>query len=160
LLTDPIILLPHIVHLLLLTCVQGGLVGVINCAGIAIIGPCEYLTIPMYRTLFDVNYFGYIETTQKFLPLLKAAQAKPGSRRGRVIFVGTGGGIMSPAPALLSAYMGSKWAGEAYIQVLRMEMQLRNLRIDGSMISPGFIKVCDVLGMAAGWGGWGGGWGG
>jgi hypothetical protein len=51
---------------------------------------------------------------------------------------------MSPAPALLSAYMGSKWAGEAYIQVLRMEMQLRNIRIDGSMISPGFIKVCEV----------------
>lgn len=56
----------------------------------------------------DVNYFGYVRTTQKFLPLIKDAVANPAARRGRVIFVGTGGGVLTPAPALLSAYMGSK----------------------------------------------------
>jgi NAD(P)-dependent dehydrogenase (short-subunit alcohol dehydrogenase family) len=122
-----------------------GLVGVINCAGIAIPGPCEYLPMSMYRQLFDVNYFGYVEVTQAFLPLLKASQALPDSRRSRVIFVGTGGGVMTPAPALLSAYMGSKWAGEAYIQCLRMEMQLQKLRIDGSMIAPAFIKPTNIV---------------
>merc|ERR1712216_30385 len=99
----------------------------------------------LYRQTFDVNYFGYVEVTQIFLPLLKAAQAKPSSRRSRVIFVGTGGGVMTPAPALLSAYMGSKWAGEAFIQCFRMEMQLRKLRIDASVISPAFIKPTNIV---------------
>lgn len=122
-----------------------GLVGVINCAGIAITGPCEYLPVSMYRQLFDVNYFGYVEVTQTFLPLLKASQSVPGARRSRVICVGTGGGVMTPAPALLSAYMGSKWAVEAYVQCFRMEMLLQKLRIDGAMISPGFIKPTNIV---------------
>eukprot|EP00036_Acanthoecidae_sp_10tr_P006846 CAMPEP_0182935974 /NCGR_PEP_ID=MMETSP0105_2-20130417/39300_1 /TAXON_ID=81532 ORGANISM="Acanthoeca-like sp., Strain 10tr" /NCGR_SAMPLE_ID=MMETSP0105_2 /ASSEMBLY_ACC=CAM_ASM_000205 /LENGTH=387 /DNA_ID=CAMNT_0025075017 /DNA_START=60 /DNA_END=1223 /DNA_ORIENTATION=+ len=124
--------------------VEPGLVGLINCAGIGITGPCEYLPMDMYKQTFAVNYFGYVEVTQAFMPLLKASAATDGARRSRVIFVGTGGGVMTPAPALLSAYMGSKWAGEAFIQCFRMEMQLQKYRIDASMISPAFIKPTNI----------------
>jgi NAD(P)-dependent dehydrogenase (short-subunit alcohol dehydrogenase family) len=116
------------------------LTSIINCAGVGYNGPIEYMPIKMYREQMEVNYFGYVMVTQKFLPLVKQAVQNPEARRGRVIFVGTGGGVMSPAPALLSAYMGSKWAGEAYIQVLRIEMAMQKLRIDASMVNPGFIK--------------------
>jgi NAD(P)-dependent dehydrogenase (short-subunit alcohol dehydrogenase family) len=74
------------------------------------------------------------------LPLLREAASKEGARRGRVVFIGTGGGVMSPSPALLSAYMGSKWAGEAFIRVLRLEMALQGLRIDACMLNPGVVK--------------------
>ena len=36
------------------------LVGVINCAGIAVTGPIEYLPVAMYQRQFDVNFFGYV----------------------------------------------------------------------------------------------------
>eukprot|EP00040_Diaphanoeca_grandis_P013361 m.67492 g.67492 ORF g.67492 m.67492 type:complete len:369 (-) comp23821_c0_seq1:72-1178(-) len=117
-----------------------GLIGVINCAAVAYTFPIEYLPMKYYRRQMDVNFFGYVATTQKFLPLMKEATFnKPNVRRGRVIFVGTGGGVMTPTPALCSAYMASKWAGESFIQVLRQEMFLQSQRIDACMINPGVI---------------------
>ena len=35
------------------------------------IGPVEYMPMKHYRACFDVNYFGYINVTQAFLPLLR-----------------------------------------------------------------------------------------
>lgn len=32
-----------------------------------------------------------------------------------------------------------RWAGEAFIQVLRMEMALQGIRIDASMLNPGWV---------------------
>jgi short-subunit dehydrogenase len=57
-----------------------------------------------------------------------------------VIFIGTGGGILSPMPPLLSAYMASKFAMEAFCGSLRNEMSLRHLPIDCCMVNPGFVK--------------------
>lgn len=101
-----------------------GLVAVINCAGVGYTGPAEFFPLDMYRRQWEVNFLGYVAVTQAVLPLIRRATTVPTSRRGRVVFVGTGGGVMSPAPALLSAYMASKWAGEAWMQCFRMEMQL------------------------------------
>jgi NAD(P)-dependent dehydrogenase (short-subunit alcohol dehydrogenase family) len=116
------------------------LVGIINCAGIAVTGPIEYLPVAMYQKQLDVNFFGYVRVAQKFLPLLRATAEDPAARRGRVVFVGTGGGVCTPTPGLLSAYMASKFAGEAYIQVLRTEMALQGKRIDACMLNPGVVK--------------------
>lgn len=122
-----------------------GLVAVINCAGLGFTGPAEYFPMDMYRKQMEVNFFGYVSVTQAFMPLLREAANKPNARRGRVIFVGTGGGVLTPAPALLSAYMASKWAGEAFCQVLRMEMQLTKQPIDACMVNPGFIKPTALM---------------
>eukprot|EP00041_Stephanoeca_diplocostata_P033144 m.1086734 g.1086734 ORF g.1086734 m.1086734 type:complete len:366 (+) comp24280_c0_seq21:135-1232(+) len=124
---------------------MNGLVSIINCAGISYTGPLEYLPMRMYRHQMDVNFFGYIEVTKAFLPLVKRVVSDPQQRRGRVVFVGTGGGVLTPAPGLLSAYMASKWAGEAFIQCLRMEMRLTGQRIDACMVNPGFIKPTGLV---------------
>jgi len=117
-----------------------GLVAIINCAGIATIGPVEYLPISDFRRQLEVNLIGYIATTQAFMPLLRETVEQPKNRRGRIIFIGTGGGIPSPSPPLLSAYMASKWGIEAFCQSLRLEMKLKKRRIDCCMINPGFTK--------------------
>jgi NAD(P)-dependent dehydrogenase (short-subunit alcohol dehydrogenase family) len=65
-----------------------------------------------------------------------------------VVFVGTGGGVPSPSPPLLSAYMASKWGVEAFCQSLRLEMRLTKKPVDVCMINPGFIKPTML--MAAG----------
>jgi len=56
------------------------------------------------------------------------------------VFIGTGGGVLSPAPPLLSAYMASKWAIEAFSGCMRLEMQLTKLPIDVCVLNPGFVK--------------------
>lgn len=121
-----------------------GLVGVINCAGLGYNGPAEYFPIDLYKQQMEVNYFGYVRVVQAFMPLLRQGCSREG-RRGRVIMIGTGGGILSPAPPLLSAYMSSKWAVEAFAGCLRLELQLTNQPIDVSMLNPGFIKPTQLM---------------
>jgi hypothetical protein len=71
----------------------------------------------------EVNYFGNIRICQAFLPLLQSKEnAKTDFRR--MVFTGTGGGPCSPCPPLLSAYMSSKFAGEAMAQVLKQELYM------------------------------------
>eukprot|EP00050_Salpingoeca_kvevrii_P019244 m.84021 g.84021 ORF g.84021 m.84021 type:complete len:414 (-) comp8327_c0_seq1:108-1349(-) len=121
------------------------LFGLIQCAGAGFTGPAEYFPLDMYRRQMEVNFFGYVAVTQAFLPLLREATADPTSRRARIIFTGTGGGPMSPCPGLLSAYMASKFAGEAFCQSLRIELQLNKRRIDCCMLNPGFIKPTNLM---------------
>ena len=119
---------------------ERGLIGVINCAGLGYCGPCEYFPLDLYEKQIQVNLIGYIRVTQAFMPLVREATSVKGSRQGRLIFIGTGGGVPSACPPLLSAYMASKWGGDAFCQSLRIEMQLRKYNIDACLINPGFIK--------------------
>ena len=128
-----------------------GLVGVINCAGLGYCGPCEYFPLKLYDHQLQVNLLGYIRVAQAFMPLLREAAdgGEELSRRGRMIFIGTGGGVPSACPPLLSAYMASKWAGDAFCQSLRIEMQLRKYNIDACLINPGFIKPTQLAAEGA-----------
>jgi len=81
-----------------------------------------------------------VRVVQALMPLLRAGTKGPGARRGRVVFIGTGGGVLSPAPPLLSAYMASKWAIEAFCGCMRLEMQLTEQPIDCCVLNPGFVK--------------------
>ena len=92
-----------------------------------------------------MNFFGYVRVAQAFLPLLRDSADNPTARRGRLVFFGTGGGVCSPVPALLSAYMASKFAVEAYCHSLRSELQLTGRRIDVLMVNPGFIKPTGLV---------------
>lgn len=127
-----------------------GLVAVINCAGVAFTGPAEYLPLHQFKQQIQVNFLGYVAVTQAFLPLIKRAVSMPNARRGRVVLIGTGGGVPSPSPPLISAYMASKWAGEAFCQSLRLEMKMRKLPIDALMVNPGVVKPTKLMsgGMA------------
>jgi NAD(P)-dependent dehydrogenase (short-subunit alcohol dehydrogenase family) len=115
-----------------------GLLGLINFHGVAFNGPVEYMPLSMYQRQLDVNYVGNIRMAQAFLPLLKNV-ATP-TQPGRLVFTGTGGGPCTPCPPLLSAYMSSKFAGEAFAQSLRMELHMRRIPIDCAVINPGFVK--------------------
>ena len=140
-----------------------GLVGVINCAGVGYNGPSEYFPLDLYRRQIDINCLGYVRVMQAAMPLLRASAeaggtaagrkdgkdeedaAVPPRRRGRVAFLGTGGGACSPLPPLLSAYMASKFAVEAVCGCLRLEMQLTHRPIDVCMVNPGFVKPTNLM---------------
>lgn len=115
-----------------------GLTGMICFHGIAFNGPISYMPVSMYQRQHDVNYIGNIRMTQQFLPLLKEAASS--ESRGRIVYTGTGGGPCSPCPPMLSAYMSSKFACEAFTQSLSMELHMLDTPIDTAVINPGFVK--------------------
>jgi NAD(P)-dependent dehydrogenase (short-subunit alcohol dehydrogenase family) len=108
--------------------------------GIAFNGPSAYMPIDMYTRQLDVNFVGTIRVVQALLPLLKQSAKSGDSYNSRIVLTGTGGGSCSPCPPLLTAYMSSKFALEAYAQSLRQELSMTDARIDVGVINPGFVK--------------------
>ncbi|WP_017318177.1 SDR family oxidoreductase [Mastigocladopsis repens] len=108
----------------------GGILGLVNNAGIAVPGPLELLPIAEFQQQLQVNVTGQLAVTQAFLGLLRQS-------RGRIVNMGSISG-RSPAP-FLGAYNASKFALEALTDVMRME--LRPWGISVSIIEPGAIAT-------------------
>ena len=115
-----------------------GLTGLCMYHGIAYNGPAEYMPLDMYERQIQVNFLGFLRVIQKVLPHMKDHPCR--SLPGRVVLTGTGGGPCSPCPPLLTAYMASKFATEAYCQALRQELYMIRSPIEAVMINPGFVK--------------------
>jgi len=102
----------------------------INNAGIAVGGPLEALPMTEWRGLFDINVFGLVEMTQKFLPLLR-------KHKGLVVNMGSLSGRL--ATPFLSPYTASKFAVRAISDALRRELRSYGVRV--VLIEPGPIKT-------------------
>lgn len=118
-----------------------GLAGLINNAGIALSGPMEYFPMEDVRRIFDVNYFGAVETTQAFLPHLKRG-------RGRLVLMSSIGGRASTPFA--AAYSSTKFAIEAFGDALRSE--LKPWGIEVISIEPGVVETPLLDKMECFWG--------
>jgi NAD(P)-dependent dehydrogenase (short-subunit alcohol dehydrogenase family) len=108
-----------------------GLYGLVNNAGICVVGPIECITLDNWREQFEVNFFGAIAVTQAMLPLLRAYNASQGKIGARVININSITGEV--ATPLFAAYSASKFALRAMTDCLRLE-----LRADG-------IHVCSIV---------------
>jgi len=91
-----------------------GLDGLVNNAGIAVIGPVELVPVEAWRRQFEVNVLGLVAVTQTFLPLLRAI-------RGRFVNIGSIGG--RSARPCAGSYDATKFAVEAISDTLRKEVQ-------------------------------------
>ena len=105
--------------------------GLVNNAGIAIGGYVDWTTLDVMRRVMDVNFFGHVAMTKKFLPLLLA------KRDSRVVNICSVMGFVSPPG--MSAYCASKYALESFSDCLRREMAPWNLRV--SIIEPGWLRT-------------------
>jgi len=106
------------------------MVGVVNNAGISNRYPIETVILDKARQLFEVNYFGGLVLTQKFLPLIRQHQ-------GRILFISSISGI-APLPGS-GIYSSTKRALEALVDSLRMEMLPFGVSV--TSILPGYIKT-------------------
>ncbi len=102
----------------------------INNAGIAVSGPVEALRMSEWRKQFDVNFFGHIEATQAFLPIIRET-------KGRIINVSSINGRM--AAPFMGAYSASKFAVEALSDALRIELAPFGVKV--TVIQPGPIAT-------------------
>jgi len=109
---------------------ESGLSGLVNNAGIGVVGPLEIVPLADLRRQFDVNVFGAMAAIQALLPLLRHG-------RGRII------NISSIAGRACMPYMGpyaaSKHALEALSDALRLEIQHTGVRV--SVIEPGAVAT-------------------
>lgn len=103
-----------------------GLYGLINNAGVAVIGPMIEMTEEDMAFQMDVNVFGPYRVTKAFGPLLMESQ-------GRVMTTGSISGILSGP--FLGAYSMSKHAVEAFTDALAAEMAGFGMEV--SVVEPG-----------------------
>ncbi len=109
----------------------GTLFGVVNNAGVAVMGPFESIPMSEWKRQYDTNVFGLVNVTRAVLPQMREAG------RGRIINIGSvSGRIASPFQA---AYTSSKHAVEGLSDSLRREMEPHGVKV--SVVRPGFINT-------------------
>ena len=109
---------------------SSGIWGLVNNAGIAIAGPMEFMPMERIREQFEINFFGQISVTQRFLPLIRQG-------KGRIINISSKEAIL--AMPLIGPYCASKFALEAFSDALRLELKQWNIPV--SIIQPGTIAT-------------------
>jgi NAD(P)-dependent dehydrogenase (short-subunit alcohol dehydrogenase family) len=103
-----------------------GLYGLINNAGVAVVGPMIEMTDDDLEFQLDVNVFGPFRVTKAFAPLLLESG-------GRVSTTSSISGFL--AWSMGGAYSMSKFAMEAYTDTLAQELEPHGVMV--SVINPG-----------------------
>ncbi len=121
--------------------------GLVNNAGVALIGPLMHVPLDQVRNQLDVNITGLLAVTQAFLPLLGARLNRPADIvPGRVVNVSSIAGII--ALPMFGAYAASKYAVEAISRSLRTEIAWYDIPViviePGPIESPIWSKMIDV----------------
>jgi NAD(P)-dependent dehydrogenase (short-subunit alcohol dehydrogenase family) len=106
------------------------LTALVNNAGLSTCASWEDMTMDELRRQLDVNFFGAVEITKAFLPMIR-------SGHGRIMVISSTS-VRLPL-ALMGAYCASKYALEAFAVTLRQE--LLGDRIPVICIQPGPIQT-------------------
>lgn len=106
-----------------------GLYGLVNNAGIAETSPLVDSSVEDLAYLLDVNLYGMHRMVRACFPLLRES-------RGRIINIGSINGVYPETFA--GAYCISKYAVEAYTDVLRKELSRLGIKV--SVVEPGAFQ--------------------
>jgi NAD(P)-dependent dehydrogenase (short-subunit alcohol dehydrogenase family) len=98
---------------------------VVNNAGVVVSGPIEAVGPDDWRKQLEINVIGQLAVTQAVLPRLRDS-------RGRAVFISSVNGRLSMP--MVGAYCASKFALEAAVDALRME--LRPWHIGVAIVEP------------------------
>ena len=112
------------------------LAGLINNAGLGVIGTIQSLTAEQFKYQFDVNLLGVFHCCQAYLNLLGADRSLSGNP-GKIINISSiSGEIGMP---FMSAYNMSKFGLEGFSEGIRRELLMYG--IDVVVIAPGPVKT-------------------
>jgi NAD(P)-dependent dehydrogenase (short-subunit alcohol dehydrogenase family) len=109
---------------------RAALRGLVNNAGISLVGPLEETPLDELRRQFEVNMVGQIAVTQAALPALR-------SGHGRIVNIGSIGGRVGQP--FVGAYCGSK--GAIHLMSSSLRRELRPWGIWVTCIEPGTIAT-------------------
>jgi NAD(P)-dependent dehydrogenase (short-subunit alcohol dehydrogenase family) len=113
-----------------------GLRGVVNNAGVCIVGPVEVVPLEEWRHQFEVNVLGAIAVTQVMLPLLRVHNTRAAGRGSRIVNIGSITGEISTP--VFGAYSASKFALRAMTDALRLEVRADGIGV--CLVVPGTIQ--------------------
>ena len=113
------------------------LTALINNAGIATLGPVEFLPTSDFKKQIDTKILGTFLCTKIFLPLLGTDSNLIGNP-GRIVNISSilGGKIGSP---FMSGYCASKHAVEAFSESLRRELKPYQIKV--IIVAPGSVST-------------------
>lgn len=117
-----------------------GLDGIVNFAGILIVGSVVELDPDTIRRLLDVNVMGTVRVNRTLFPLVLA-------RKGRIVNISSETGWQSGMP-FNGPYAMSKHAIEAYSDALRRELMFLDVPV--IKIQPGPFRTAMVAGIERG----------
>ena len=104
---------------------------IFNNAGVALSAMAESTRPEDFEWLMGINFWGVVNGTQAFMPLLRA------SGDGHVINISSLFGIMAmPANA---AYNASKFAVRGFTEALRMELDMEGGPVSATCVHPGGV---------------------
>lgn len=106
------------------------LAALVNNAGVAVVGPLEFLPVEELRRQFEVNVIGHVAVTQAVIPLLLKG-------KGRVVNISSAAAYF--ALPFLGGYCSSKTALDAISDVLRRELLIRGILV--TTVAPGFTET-------------------
>lgn len=121
------------------------LVGLVNNAGVAVVGPLLHMPLAEFRRQLEVNAVGQLAVTQAFAPLVGTDRAHVGPP-GRIVNISSVAGRI--ATPFAGAYAASKHALEGMSDALRRELMIYG--VDVIVIEPGVIRtpIWDKIGKA------------
>ena len=101
------------------------------CAGMGVAGSAEELPMALARAQMETNYFGVLNVGSKVLPRMRE------QKKGLFVVIGSIAGRV-PIP-MQCHYSSSKYALEAYVEAVRMEM--RGFGVRAVIVEPGDTKT-------------------
>ena len=107
------------------------LYGLVNNAGIAVMGPVERVVLDAWQRQFETNVFGVVRMTQAVLPQMREAG------RGRIVNIGSLTGRI--ALPFQGVYAASKHALEGMSDALRRETSSFGIKV--SLVRPGYTNT-------------------
>ncbi len=110
--------------------------GLVNNAGISLVGPLLHQPLEEFRQQLEVNLVAPLLVTQAFAPLLGADRTRTGPP-GRIVNISSVGGKMG-AP-FLGMYAATKHGLEGLSESLRRELMLYG--IDVVIVEPGYVNT-------------------
>jgi len=102
-----------------------------NNAGVALLGHLEEISLPDFRWLMDINFWGVVYGVTYFLPLLKK------EKRAHIVNTSSLLGFFGASGQ--GAYCASKFAVRGYTESLHHELEGTNVGV--TCVHPGFVRT-------------------
>jgi NADP-dependent 3-hydroxy acid dehydrogenase YdfG len=109
----------------------GGLHGLVNNAGVMLLGPVEGADTDQWRQMVEVNCLGLLYCTHAALPIMREEGA------GHIVNLSSVAGRVASLGS--AVYNLTKWGVNGFSEALRQEALHANIRV--TIIEPGFVRT-------------------
>ena len=109
----------------------GGLHGLVNNAGVMLLGPVEGADTDQWRQMIDVNCLGLLYCTHAAIPIMREEGA------GHIVNLSSVAGRMASLGS--AVYNMTKWGVGGFSEGLRQEVLHANIRV--TIIEPGYVET-------------------